>query len=598
MKRSSIIARRRRRRPRRRPPRHGHWLLATITLVCLACSPAERLPSWHDLLFDPALAASGGEEMSEIYCADETRWARTLEDQTTLTVPIEITAETRLTVGGCRRSGDPDAVLNIEVIPTKGDPVTHNLGAGQPHAWWQRTIELTDLRPGAAELRLTTNLPSGKFFLRELAIESLGRDETEGDPAPKILLISIDTLRADLDRWNTPTFDQLASESTTYSNSWAAAHWTKPSHATLLTGTRPSVHGALTWETGIHPEIPTIAEHLAAAGFVTGGSVFDCLHLEPRFGFGRGFASYTVSRRTPEQQIRATLEWMREHRTQKGFYFFHNYDVHSDFVHLPYESPEASREWVKQEFEIDGYGCRDNLCASGRLAAIGRGDQPPLDRENEVLEQLYGFGVSHIDQQLDMLFTGLRELGLWDETLIIFTSDHGETLLERGHATMHEAHWDEILRVPLWIKWPRGERAGEVVDLPVSGIDIAPTILHAAGLSSEELPGADLATLRRPRPLLLGGAGLRSLVEFPYKLTRSHGETDSFVLFDLGIDPTERNDLYGQNADIVEQLMATARILIDQDTRRTAELDRLANQGDVELSDEERKRLEALGYTE
>ena len=356
-------------------------------------------------------------------------------------------------------------------------------------------------------------VPSGRdFFLRDLVVQTPPRPTAAARPDRRqVLLISIDTLRADAlsalgGPWPTPRLDRFAARAETFTRHYAAAAWTKPSHASLLTGHAPAVHGAgEDVASPIRPGLALLAERFRDAGFRTKGLVTECVWLRPGYGFGRGFGEYDSVPWTPSQMARRTASWMAAHGEEDFFFFLHLFDVHSDFWHLPYEAPGVQRTRVGERFGLDGYGCRAGLCASHMLLAMREGRLAPQPGEDEILRFLYGGGVRHLDETLGQLLTDLDLLGLLDDMLIVLTSDHGEALLERGRV-LHGAHWEPVLRVPLAIKWPRGGHAGERRDEPTSALDVAPTLLAAFGLGRPGASGVRPAPrAARPAGFLLGG---------------------------------------------------------------------------------------------
>lgn len=134
----------------------------------------------------------------------------------------------------------------------------------------------------------------------------------------QILLVSVDTLRADAigcggEHRLTPNLDRLAAEGESWARHYAASHWTKPSHASLLTGYPALVHGALDRDSPTAPALLTVAERFTRAGWATGALVYDCGWLTPKHGFARGFDDYRVRRWRIDKQVRAAVNWLTQH---------------------------------------------------------------------------------------------------------------------------------------------------------------------------------------------------------------------------------------------------------------------------------------------
>lgn len=580
-------------------------------------------------LTESGLAGHGA--MEEAFCADEHRWSRRVSDDEELSSLVDLGEGGSLTVGGCidrpvsreRQGGftEPRA-LEISLSPVLGPGVSPDGGAPELRqslelptysGRWRREIDLSSLPPGPVRLRLRVELPTG----RELYLQDLSLRHREPAPAPRsaksargsqaapppgkarqILLISVDTLRDDAlsalgGPWPTPRLDRFASSAQIWAPHYAAASWTKPSHASLLTGQSSLVHGAGKAETAIHPGVPLLSERFRRGGFLTKGLAFDCTWLRPKFGFSRGFDEYRVVPWTLPQMVRHSVDWMAEHRDQPFFFFFHTFDVHSDFHRLPYEAPGVRLATVKESFGVPGYGCREQACASNLLEALDAGRIQPLPREEEILRFLYGQGVAHLDESLGLLFAELEEYGLLDSMLIVFTSDHGESLFEHGRL-LHGNPWNEVIRVPLLIKWPGGAFAGDRQVAPSSALDVAPTLLAAAGLSTEGLPGEDLRNLSAPRPIFAWG-NWRMVATPGWKAVFDYRDED--LLFDLANDAAEMENLAAREPDRLARMRRLAEARRESDSRFAGELHHLTEaEATRPLSEEESRRLKALGY--
>jgi arylsulfatase A-like enzyme len=453
-------------------------------------------------------------------------------------------------------------------------------------------------RPG--QLRLEADLPEGcSLFLQAVTVRHrvVAPQPTALTPT-QILLISVDTLRSDAvgalgGAVATPNLDRFATEAEVWSRHYSAASWTKPSHASMLTGYLPRTHRAVRLDQGMDPAIPTLAERFRDAGFATSALVYDCTWLSPRWGFGKGFNSYQVARWRAGRQAKVTAEWVLEHRDEQFFFFLHTFEPHSDFSKLPYEAPGLNRRTIADRFGVTGFGCRQGRCASGLLGALHRGEVPREPKDVEILRASYETGVEYLDEALGGLFEALRSSGVWDNLLIVVTSDHGEEFNDHGgfsHNTLHE----EIVRVPLFIKWPRGEMAGTRSEEPTSSIDLAPTLLEYVGLATDDLPGSHL----HKRPLgvpVFAGTVERAVVASTFK--GIFGRTDGVrLLFNLEDDPGETANLADLNPQMMDKLETLLR---EQDRQATALHRRIGSQdGDREvvLSEREVERLRAFGY--
>jgi len=330
---------------------------------------------------------------------------------------------------------------------------------------------------------------------------------------PNVVLISMDTVRADhtglhgYGRNTTPTLrEEWLAGATLYTRAIATADWTIPSTASLLTGLLASHHGAfpgsLSRHASIVPNAPTLAELLRAGGFRTLGVAANHVNLRPALGFARGFdyyscrppsASFGVKpyllaaaawRRLPQGWRRKTRaaedvtgEAVRLLRSAGGgnggpFFLFLNYMD----AHVPYQPPEDFRRRFgppRPPFSLRRYAALESEVLSGT-----RHVTPDERRE---LEADYDAGIAYIDHNLRYLFDELRQLDLFDNSLILVTADHGEMFGESDIVGHCAGLFPELVHVPLLVKYP-GQRHAATVEHAVSGADILPTVLAAVGL--------------------------------------------------------------------------------------------------------------------
>jgi arylsulfatase A-like enzyme len=252
-------------------------------------------------------------------------------------------------------------------------------------------------------------------------------------------------------------------------------------------------------------------------------------------------------------------------------------------------------ETVERRFGVPDYGCRQGLCASSLLRAITDGRVAPEPGDAEILRFLYDRGVERLDAALGGLFADLAAAGLYDDLVIAFTADHGEAFLEHGRLT-HSTWHEEVLRVPLIVKWPRGERAGAVRRGPAGAADVAPTLLAAAGVAAEGLPGADLRTRRADRPVF-AGTYARVVIQGTVKAVLPLDGAPP-ALFDLAADPGERHDLAAERPDELARLRRLLAAETAAENRLRRQIAAVESAGGAAMTAEERARLRALGYVD
>ncbi len=299
---------------------------------------------------------------------------------------------------------------------------------------------------------------------------------------PNVLLISLDTLRADRlsvygHRHRTsPHIDELARRGVLFENVIAAAPFTLASHMSIMTGCYPSFHHTNLVKTDRLPDsITTLAEILYRQGYrtmaITGGG-----QVSADYGFGRGFESYTEFTLKEDDlpaKLRMLEPWLRENGNRPFFVFLHTYKIHAPYRPKP--------EFLKV-FESSYHGTVDGELATLRQINKQRLTLTPADVAH--LEALYDAEIREVDEALGKLFDFLRKTGLNENTLVVLTSDHGEEFGEHGLWGMHShTLYDELLKVPLIFVLPGKLPQGKRVRNLVSAIDILPTILDLVGVT-------------------------------------------------------------------------------------------------------------------
>ncbi len=449
-----------------------------------------------------------------------------------------------------------------------------------------------------------------------------------GPPAdlrPHVFLISLDTLRRDaleLFRGDrpavAPNLDQLVRESLVFTQAFVQIPYTLPSHMSMFTGLYPEAHGVLTKKTSLPAHIPTLPQLLEEQGYATHGLV-SSKWLKEAFGFGRGFEEY---RKVPygwvhsPQVTRAVFESLDRRPTgdpRPLFYFLHYYDAHSDTLYhgnkLPYYVIPELRQGSGDDELCDAEG----NCATQYLIAANRDYLNDTGRKISAerlarLVALYEGGIRGLDRDLGALFGKLKQLDLYDRSMIIVTSDHGEEFLEHG-SFLHRQAYAETIAVPLIVKFPvtgplQAEHAGETRDGLVESIDILPTILDYL-----DLPAVRGLQGRSVLPMIASGRPTRRYAisrdksrKSRYGLrTREHTlihdlRTGISELYDLEEDPGERRDLSAERPQLVVEL--TEQLLrLTEDNARLAESLRTDRLPEAEvLSAAEKAELKSLGY--
>lgn len=438
--------------------------------------------------------------------------------------------------------------------------------------------------------------------------------------AVNVILISLDTLRADhigsygYGRPTSPAFDELAADGALFLRTYAPSPWTLPSHVSIMTGLVGPSHQVLRQDERMNPALTTLAEILRGRGFfcwaITGGGF-----VSSKFGFGKGFDFYSETEgdiayfNSAELVERAAVTWLKGHADRPFFLFLHTYQLHA-----PYRCPPPyNRMFLDKDAPRDEIDIKDRL--GGQHAIFG--PLPEAERRNAI--GLYDGEIRYADETLIRpLVAELKTLGLYDRTLLILLSDHGEEFYEHGSWTHTNQLYQESLRVPLLIKFPGSGFRGLKSEAAVRLVDVLPTVLETLGMEPDKIPidGKSLFPIlggreTGDRPVWADVAGnlfdthnsaKTGVVDGGWKAVWNapyHREDLEFFsvpppsrppieLYDLARDPGEKTSLTGLHPDIVRRLAGLRdRFLALSGKSRSVKTD---------LDEDLKAKLRALGY--
>ncbi len=438
------------------------------------------------------------------------------------------------------------------------------------------------------------------FGIAATLVLSAGCSQPESKTThPNVLLISLDALRADhlscygYDRRTSPFLDEIAARGTRFSHAFVNTHGTPPSHATMLSSLYQETHrvgfgaGTPTGRNDTVPEqVEMVQEILQRSGWrtvaVTGGG-----YMSSIFGFGRGFESFTDKAKSIEQGTRLLITELENQQDRPVFAFLHTYQIHS-----PYDPPDPYRalwDTGASDFEASN----ENLTPIQNVAAE---ILKPEDFDH--LGALYDGEIAFTDATLRVFFSELERIGFLDNALVIITSDHGEEFGDHGGLLHRVSLFEELLHIP-FILYGAGVAEGIVDPVMISLIDVAPTILAAAGLPiADVMEGRDLrGDLSKPewgdQRVFAQYTSLRYAVRTPRFKLIQHPKTQRLQLFDLRRDPAERRNVRRHHEELTASLLAE----LEEWKRARPEPVRLgAEQSDLPESTIE--ELRALGYVD
>jgi len=390
--------------------------------------------------------------------------------------------------------------------------------------------------------------------------------------SPDVFIITLDTTRADhlgvygYERGVTPELDRFASDAVVYRRAWSTSAWTLPAHASILTGKHPTNHGAhfnaasgeanlgevvsqpLSQTTAgpvslikvnrLGEQEVTVAELLAARGYETGAFVGGPWLTAP-FGALQGYDEQNadiadINGRDAAELTDAAVAWLQSRPRGKSVHLLLNYFD----PHAPHRShPEYG--------ELPPI----TLPPPNRSHAVALGTLSPDERALRI--DGYDYELRHMDHHFGRLIQELRQMNRYDDALIIVVGDHGEAFGEHGYVDHTYWLYEEILRVPLIVRFPGGSRSGQVSDDAVSVVDLVPMIAQVTGVPIPE--GVDgvvfgtrdvaVAEVYRDALAISGPYGsifdrdLFAAIHWPWKLIVS--DTGAIALYRLDRDPLE-----------------------------------------------------------
>jgi arylsulfatase A-like enzyme len=404
-----------------------------------------------------------------------------------------------------------------------------------------------------------------------------GGPSDEPRSPPNLVLVSIDTLRADhLGTYGypwptTPAIDRLARDGVLFRTFVSHSPSTLPAHASLLTSLLPHHHSASVPKgLMVSPRVPTLAEVLREAGYAT-ASFNGGIQLDASFGLDRGFDTYESSRSAedrpetlvgPETKlshaVRRGMEWI-ESVDGPFFVFLHSYEIHHPYTPDP--------RWL-DVFESDYRGLVPDSVSVQLLKQINRGARPVTWADIRHIAATYDAELRSSDRALRDLVAFLKERSLWDDTIVVLVSDHGEEFAERKSVGWHShTLFDELLLVPAVVKFPTSAHAGRIVREQVRGIDLAPTLVAALELEAPpQFSGRDLGPLVARQPASdLPAVGRRDKKSDPDSLGIRTGrwKLHNEQLFDLARDPRETVNVAAQLPHVVEELSTRHREIVE-----------------------------------
>ncbi len=459
---------------------------------------------------------------------------------------------------------------------------------------------------------------------------------------PNIILFASDALRADYlhvyspdAKAVTPAIDAFAKDAVVFRQAFAQASWTKPSFGTIFTGRYPEAHRATTKTGMLSAEVPTLAGTLADGGYYAKGFANNP-NIMTVFGFDRGFSDYVDLK--PEPLFRASDASMRlamyqvmrkvfltvEGKVRRGKLritdFYQPAETVTDealrWLDSGPTSPSASSRQARPKdtpfylflHYMDTHDPFVDYKNPGVGYARARMEHPDPDKFLDKMRNAYVSDIEHLDIHLARLFDGLKQRGLYDNTLIIFIADHGEEFFDHKGFWHGQTLYNELVHVPLIVKLPGNVKAGESNNDLARLIDLAPTMLQFAGQPpAQGMSGQSLLDTQGnfTNANIVWSYAENDFEDNILQAVRSQGNTlihanednprgtKPVELYDRKADPTEQNTLAGkpETADTQQQL---DKVLTDYQHASAENAPEPSAPAQVDAATEE--QLKAIGY--
>ncbi len=440
-----------------------------------------------------------------------------------------------------------------------------------------------------------------------------------GRPRLNVVVVVLDTVRQDhtscygYSRDTTPRLRRLAAESTLYKNAYSVSAWTSPAHASLFTGLHPSSHHSNQEQWRLDAKFVTMAELLGGAGYRTMAIVENPLVSRVN-GFDQGFDVFLEPWRTqpngrPSQKdntIELAHDALARLRREGPFFLFLNLME----AHNPYNS---SRQFLSgfvtdRSIGVTGTGLQDYYLGRRKYS----------EAELTHLRELYDAEILYDDWVVGGIIDDLKAESLWNDTIFVVLSDHGENIGDHGHVDHVFSLYESVTRIPLIIHNPRHFTPGRVDEDPTQITDVFPTIANILGIESLGAQGVDLL-----RPGARKGRAVVCEYGWPLQALRTFGDrqndplltrwkrrlrsvTDGgskliwasdgkHELYDLSRDPAEERNLVDrpEMAEEVRRLTGLLERLYGRNLRGAVTGPAPAEE---DLDEQTREELRALGY--
>jgi len=431
-------------------------------------------------------------------------------------------------------------------------------------------------------------------------------------PTPNVLLIVPDALRADhlgcygYERPTSPFIDDFAKESIVFKHAFSNAPWTKPSMGTVFTSLYPNEHGAYMWNDSLLNSCLTLAEVLKNKNYNTFAVQTNPI-IDRKFNFNQGFARFIEKIYVKANSVTDKFnDWLKNNKNKPFFAYLHYMDTH-----LPYNAPDKFTKIFEPE-HLNSYISGEFYSYEMRI--LNEMGFSKIDKKHII--NLYDSEIRYFDFNFQKIINNLKKFKLYDETLIILVSDHGEEFWE--HKGILHAHslYNEVIHVPLIIKPPHNKTQKQITS-HVQLLNLYPTILNIADIKipNIELRGNNLAQAFKENKEvheeifiegILLGSEKKSIIKNDWKLIKNTGikkeeafellgdfskykpflSIQGYELYNLSEDLNEEENLAGRYPLVKSQLQQLLNSYINHENNIKKE----------EIDKKKLEVLKSLGY--
>ena len=498
-------------------------------------------------------------------------------------------------------------------------------------------------KPAGAGLLITLIFWSVNQFYWNASLDPTVPDDYSVHGKTNIILIVIDALRSDhlgiygYDRNITPNIDRYSSGGALFANALSQSSWTKPSVASYFTSRYPGMNAVKEYEDSCPTELTTLAEMLKERDYYTRGVVAN-INASQKYNYHQGFDNFLFPAGHSQKKLlfpprllihkvgiveewcyrlglvdgnvlygdahtvnRAVIPWLKRN-SGKNFFLY----VHYMEPHFPYY-PRSPRYSAGSKITIEDMRTFKALRTPEFRGSLS------VKTVNTMIDR-YDDEIAETDRKIGQLFREFDKLRIWENSIVILTSDHGEEFQDHGMVDHGNSMYQELIKVPLVVFLPDGTGKGKVVRERAELLDLLPTIFDFLQWEEHDFDGNSLLplltaqddSLLKQKPYYGEVSPIRGIeaadmvyavIEGDYKLLKAvyADSTDSisYQLFDLVSDPAERNDIAAENPDILAEMTATMDSLYNYCQSKAVMPEEIGE----ELTPEQMEQLRALGYT-